>query len=338
MARLRSWARKFSGTSLARASSLAERLATRAIGGSPLWAAAFRKHQIDAVLAPSYDSARTLPALATAARLQLPTTVVVNSWKDIPAYPHMPVFPARLAVFDAADVQAVKAANPGLPPERIAVCGSLHLAALSRSPAMPRDVFCSRVGLDPARPIVCLTVDRRGSADELLALRLRKAFESLPRKPQLVARANPMGRPLERIGPIPVLQPAWEWSAEMDWCCPLPEDGPLWRSAIEHSAANVSAPSTVTLEFAAFGKPVINACFTQERAEAWNSSFYARARQHWATSAFSFDELVEAVRRSSATQPRLLLPDSTRLVEQLVEASLESRSEKVTAPFQTCES
>ena len=60
---------------------------------------------------------------------------------------------------------------------------------------MPRDVFCSRVGLDPARPIVCLTVDRRGSADELLALRLRKAFESLPRKPQLVARANPMGRP-----------------------------------------------------------------------------------------------------------------------------------------------
>ena len=338
MARIRNFTRKSSRTSLAHPTSHAERLAARAIGGSPLWADMFRKHRIDAVLAPSYNSARTLPALATAARMGIPSTVIANSWKDTLAQPHLPVFPTRLGVFDSIDATAVAAANPDFPSERIAVCGSLHLGSLAMTPAMNRGVFCRTVGLDPARPIVCMSLDRRGTNDEQLALQLRAAFDYLPKRPQLLVRTNPMGRPLETPGGACVLKPVWEWSPEMDWCCPLREDNPLWRSAIEHSAANVSAPSTVTLEFAAFGRPVINICFGEGRDEAWNSPFYSRARQNWATSAFSFAELVAAIRRSSGAQPKLPLADSTRLVEQLVEASLENPGVGKAAALQSCAS
>jgi hypothetical protein len=93
-----------------------------------------------------------------------------------------------------------------------------------------------------------------------------------------------------------LLKPRWEWEPSSDWCCPLEEDALLWASAIGHAALNVSAASTVTLEFAAFGRPVINPVFVAKAKELYDSSFYGEARRHgWAQPAWTLSELEDLV-------------------------------------------
>ena len=58
-----------------------------------------------------------------------------------------------------------------------------------------------------------------------------------------------------------IQKPMWEWDPANDWNCPLAEDSEMWVGTVLHAALNVSIPSTVTLEFAGPGKPVVNVCF-----------------------------------------------------------------------------
>jgi hypothetical protein len=135
----------------------------------------------------------------------------------------------------------------------------------------------------------------------------------LPNRPQVLLRVNPMEdgsrfATLAKKYPSDLIlqRPRWEWFPEADWCCALPEDVKLWVSTVHYATLNVSIPSTVTLEFACLGKPVVNICFdatsdipaeTSNR-RFWQGDFYREIREmDLAAPSFSAEELLSNLNR-----------------------------------------
>lgn len=298
--RLRNFSRRVQGRGM---TGWTERTMASFVGGSAAWRNVFAEAHIDALICASSNSVRTLPALQTAANLGLPSIVLENSWKDSPRRAYAPTTPTVVGLTTHAAAQAFTAGNRmGLRQE---VCGSLHLSALAVAPQLNRIQLCARLGLDTARPVVCFSAARAevGSAESRWLTYLWRCFSSIEaaRRPQLLIRTNPMDCPnrfaeLEGLRDLVVSRPLWDWDAEGDWCCPLPEDASLWVSVIQLSALNISLPSTVTMEFAAFGRPVINVVLDRYGRELFDSSFYSEARKNgWARAAASLPELAQAV-------------------------------------------
>jgi hypothetical protein len=106
---------------------------------------------------------------------------------------------------------------------------------------------------------------------------------------------------------VVVHRPAWEWNREQDWCCALASDLPVWVSTVKHASLNVSIPSTVTLEFAALGKPVLNVCYdlpnrlpaNESNRRFWEAPHYEESRRLGLCSpAYSEKELLTLVTQS----------------------------------------
>jgi hypothetical protein len=281
MLRIRAWGRglRRRAPALSSIALRAERAAGRLIGGGT-WTRFFREHSIDAVVTASATGGRTLPALQAAANLGLPSAVLLNSWKDLHGRGAPPAPVSALGVVTPAELAQASAC--GAP---AAVYGSLHQAAVRRGPAMSRGDFCQALGLDPRRPILCYATAMNDPEE---AGRLDWLAGELPRlatAPQLVVRANPMCagldlyEALERRPGVAVQRPRWEWSRERDWCCPLPEDLPWWRATLEHSAAALTLPSTIALDFSAWGKPTVNIAWGPGRAP-WRAESYSAIRRN----------------------------------------------------------
>jgi hypothetical protein len=284
-------------------------------GTQPEWRGLYEAEGIDSVLTASYSSQRTLPALQTAANLGLKTVVVTNSWKAVYSKPYVPVVPDCLALWSASAAADLESVNPHVPPEKIAVCGSLHLERFLHPGAiMDRAVLCAKLGLDAARPFICYTAAAPAAVrnEEYIVQALLRAIESirLPGRPQVLLRLNPMEdgarfRALaERYRDLRVQKPVWEWDPHQDWCCALPQDSDLWLATVCHSALNVSIASTVTLEFGAVGRPVVNVCFDLPEAQPaaasnrrfWEADFYREIRESGvAVPAFSEAQLLAHV-------------------------------------------
>lgn len=301
--------------SAAAAAHVVEGWCGRRWGTHKEWRQLFQGAGIECVLCCSYASQRTLPALQTAANLGLTTVVVPNSWKDVYSKPYVPLVPDRLAVWSEDVARDLRSVNPHVGPERIAVCGSLHLERFIEPGAvMDRVAFCARFGLDAARPFICYTAAAPAAVrnEECVVEALLRAVESgrVAGQPQVLLRLNPMegggrfGGLVRRHADLRLQKPLWEWDAERDWCCALPEDSDLWVATACHAAVNVSIPSTVTLEFTALGRPVVNVCFDlpEEQPAAasnrrfWDAEFYREIRESGlAAAAFTEGELVERI-------------------------------------------
>jgi len=291
--------------------ALGERLFGRFAGTNRAWKDALVEERVDILVTAGLGGGRVLPALQTAINLGMRTAILTNSWKDVHIKRRLPVKPDLVGIWTEGLAHDYQRFNPGFPWSRIRVTGSLHLAALANAKRVPsRGEFCAQIGMDPVRPIVCYSAaaPRAVMDEEGVVAALASILGAWPRdpKPQLLIRSNPMGgedrfRAIAASNPgVTVSLPRWEWSEGLDWCTPLPEDLPLWRAIIEYSAVNVSVASTVTLEFAMFGKPVINICFDgaenvpdeSSNVRFWNAPFYSFVRENaLATPVSSSDEL-----------------------------------------------
>ena len=285
----------------------AERLLGRLIGGGR-WASFFTEHSIDAVIAASAAGGRALPALQAASNLGLPTAVLLNSWKDLAKRPELPVRLSALGV--AAGGEGAASYRDA---RRTACYGSLHHAAVRRAPAMPRHELCDAVGLEPDRPVLCYAAAVGDPGEAACIARLVKLLARLPSGPQLLIRTNPMETDaapydaLARRPGIAVLRPRWEWSRECDWCCPLPADLPWWRATLDHCDIAITRPSSITLDFAAWGKPAVNLVWGRGE-ELWSAPSYGKIRRlpgaYAAASAERAVELVGDLLRDPPPLPR----------------------------------
>ncbi|MCE5308738.1 MAG: hypothetical protein LLG20_13955 [Acidobacteriales bacterium] len=328
-----------------------ERLWAGLCGAPSNWTRLLREEKIDCLVGSSYASERILPALQAAANLGVKTVIVANSWKDIYSKPRVPVTPDLLAVWSENVREDLAAANPQMRPDTLAVAGSLHLERfLHLRNVEGREEFCSRVGLAPSRPFICYTAASPAAVrnEPLVVECLLKAAASceLPGRPQFLLRINPRedGKRFEplaaRYSDLVIQKPLWEWDAESDWNCALPEDTDLWVATAFHSALNVSVCSTVTLEFAALGRPVVNVCFDLphplpamlSNRRFWDADFYREVRQSgYAQAAFTREDLLrlvaEALRSGKpGADPAALLPcrEPVDVVVSLVERVLNS--------------
>lgn len=282
-------------------------------GTNPRWAELFRTHEVDAFLMSAYSHERVDAASQTARNLGIRYLVAPNSFKDVFVKPGLTVRPDVLFVWNEELRQMYLKMNPRLASHQIKTAGSLHIHAIRQGPHLRnRREFCVVAGLDPERPIVCYTTAAPNAVEEehviVRALAEAVATGQIGGRPQLLVRVNPMEEgnrfeaTLEGLGGVRVQRPVWEWDRPADWCCALRDDVDLWRDTVSHSSVNVSIASTVTLEFLAAGKPVVNVCFDAQEVDPgssnrrfWDASHYEPCRQaRGVRGAFSYDEMLGA--------------------------------------------
>jgi hypothetical protein len=295
----------------------AERLCGRSLGGSRGADHLLKEAGIDCLVASGFSSPIVTPFLQSARNAGIKSVVLTNSWKDVYVSPHVPVAPTRLAVCNANARDCLLEANPDLEPGTVSVAPSLHLQRfLKPDGILSRLEFCNRAGLDPAFPILCYTAASPSAVqneEAIVALVAGALSEGrLPRHTQLLLRQNPMedgsrfSALIKECKQVVAQKPKWEWDAVADWNCPLAEDLTMWTSTVFHSTLNISVPSTVTLEFLAMHRPVVNVCFdmpeplSRERSTCrfWQAPFYEEFRNLAEVKpAFSCGELLDQVER-----------------------------------------
>ena len=267
----------------------------RLSGDGRSWERLCEQLGLDCLIAADYAGPAAVTALSAAARRNVATVVLTNSWKDVYAHPYVDVAPDWLGVAGQPEADHLRRASPHLGPDRIAVIGSLHLEPFVRPGPIPsRAEFCRRAGLNAARPFLCYTAasPRAVVGEESIVRALLDAIERHPAQPQVLLRLNPREdgerfRPLQaRFAQCVVQKPRWEWAPQDDWNAPLPEDLDTWVATVHHAAFNVSIPSTVTLEFAAMGRLTLNVCFDAghqpphaSNARYWEAPFYRQIRE-----------------------------------------------------------
>lgn len=297
-----------------------ERQIARFLGDQPVWHKLFDDLSPDCLVVSPLKGETILPAIQTAQIMQVKVVGTPLSWKDVFVSSYISVIPDKIVMPTRTSADYMLAVNPHISPEVASISTSLHFERiLNPEDILPRQEFCQLAGLDWERPYICYTAGSplavSGEIDVITEWLSR--MTQLHSSPQVLLRINPMddGRQYlslqEKYPDILVLQkPNWEWLPEEDWFAALADDMVLWVNTICHSACNVSIPSTVTIEFAAFKKPVVNICFDLDMQVAedrsikrfWDAPFYNEVRQSgYVVPTFSIDELLVAVQRIMAT-------------------------------------
>jgi hypothetical protein len=202
------------------------------------------------------------------------------------------------------------------------------------------------LGLDSSRPFLCYTAAAPAAVlneDEIVACILEAVKTGvISGNPQVLLRLNPMedgsrfNEIRSRYPNLVVQKPEWEWEPNKDWCCALENDVALWVAIVQNSALNVSISSTVTLEYAALGRPVVNVCFDlpdllppdKSNRRFWDAAFYGEIRdRNLAVPAFSREELFRHIEHalqskrhvSSDTRPAAKSSPVQKILEVVAE-------------------
>ena len=226
-----------------------------------------KRERPDVVFCTHQRASRAVPALLAARRLGIPTATFIYSWDNLPKG-RMAVHADHFLVWSERMKAELLGYYPEVREERVHVVGTPQFEPhLDPAPAVPREQFLARVGLDPARPVVCFSGDDAATSpfDPAYLADLARAVRALPEpRPQILFRRVPTDpgdryRPvLEAFPEIAVCDPAWR-AGEGDWtqAVPLPEDLGLLANVARHCDLVVNLGSTMGLDFAVFDKPAI---------------------------------------------------------------------------------
>lgn len=312
-----------------------ENIVAKIIGTCAVWQKLYIENKVDLVISAGYSYDRMLPALQTAVNRGLKTIIIPNSWKEVYTLPHLHFEPTKLLVWSKVNATTFLRYNPWIDRKILGIVGSLHLSPfLSQAGIIPKEDFCARVGLDSKRPYICYTAAAPAAVrnENAIVLGILSAIKEnkIPSSPQLLLRLNPMedGSRFEHLikefpDELIIQKPVWEWQPDLDWCCSLAEDVMLWVSTVYYASCNISIPSTVTLEFLAFHKPVINICYDVipivdrdcSNKRFWDSDFYAEIKSEKNVfSAFSQDEMLQTLKGLLQKNLRLREPDKPQKI------------------------
>jgi hypothetical protein len=164
------------------------------------------------------------------------------------------------------------AQNPWMMESSVRVTGCAHFDCVARSDGLAREVeFRERLGLRAGEKLVLYTAAGPASLPEeerFIEIAL-KALKALPKvATRLVVRLNPMddtSRLADHLRTqhphVLVLRPDWHYARSQNLCYQKKEDLGVWNDLLDYSAVCVNVPSTVTVECALAGLPVINIGF-----------------------------------------------------------------------------
>lgn len=308
-----------------------------------LYADAFARHRPDLVvgtraLTMSGPRARSSPRyldrhlLLSAARRGVPTMVLVSSWDNLTTSGFFAVDVHRITVWNGIMKEQAVAIH-GLAPERVVVTGAPQHDIFARDRGFrEREPFLRDLGLDPSRPVVVYTTGTEGTINrepEVVA-RLEAALRAgLGDDVQLLVRVHQLDS-VERYGalhgrPGVVFDHAGRPSVGSY------HDRDFDRGALEHLADTlrhadvvVNAASSISIDAAAVGTPVVCVDFDAEAGTPYHRSvtrFYDFTHQKPVVAsggvvrARTPEEVVAAVRRYLA-DPSLDAEGRARLVRE----------------------
>ena len=269
--------------------------------------------------------------LLSAARRGVPSMVLVSSWDNLTTSGFFPVDVDRITVWnDIMKDQAVRI--HGLDPARVDVTGAPQHDTYAAGPYTPRDEFWRSFGLDPQRPVVVYTTGTSGT---------------IPREPEVVARleagmraeVGPDLQLLVRVHQLDQVERYHEVAARpgvvFDHAGRPPvgafHDRDFDQAALRHLADTlrhadvvVNAASSISIDAAAVGTPVVCIDFDAEEGVPYHRSvsrFYDFTHQQpivasgGVVRARSPGQVVEAVRAYLA-DPDLHAEGRARLVRE----------------------
>jgi hypothetical protein len=276
---------------------------------------------------------------AVCRRKGIPTLGNVFSW-DHPFF-HQRTRPDRLTCWSPMMKENL-VAKGGFKAEQVDVIGAPAFDAyFDRAGVWSREELCSRVGLDPARPIVLYATlgqlrqhwDETGTFRAFVAALDRAA---LPGPPQIILRLHPLSVDYYfeefRSRPDVVFSRYVRSCPGMRWW-PSREEAILAGNLLRHADVCISPGSTMVVEAAIFDTPTIVPAFNPAIPDEYNRFF----RSGWLRQHLRFlveedripvptttDDLVAAVRHALAD--RSWLAEGRKAVRDYVLGPLDGRA------------
>jgi hypothetical protein len=282
-----------------------------------------------------------LPAVLAARSLGIPTATCIFSWDNLSSKGPIAAPFDHYLVWGDLMASELRQFYPEIPAERIHVVGAVQFDPHADTSLLrPREQFFRMIGADPARPLLCYSsgepINSPEDQDhvELLLNLIRQG--RIAGNPQVVLRPTPTGdaRRFEAVRQrhpeLIYSKPDWLQVEEVTWdtwaqALPLQSDVALLANLTHHSDLNISVASTMTLDFLAHDRPVVNVAFDIADPPPfplplWD--FYYQFEHYQpvirtgaALFSRSADELAEHINRYLAN-PRLHAENRRRLLDQ----------------------
>lgn len=286
-------------------------------------------------------SAIAIQAVQAAQWLGIPTATFIFSWDNltsqgriIPPYDYYLVWNERIRT-DLLNIYRAM-----IRPEQVFVTGTPQFDFHFRPEfSWTREEFCSRVGADPARPIVLYST---GMANPMLGEpRIVEGIARMLRdmahpKPQLLVRVYPKdltGRfdDLKQRYPD-VLFPVVPW--EPSWLTPLPGDTQLLTNTLRHADVGINVASTISLELCMLERPVINVAYNPPGIDVrpydyrrfYEFDHYKPVAQSGAVMLAGSEDAMPGLIQQALTAPSALLERQRALIGRMFGDTVDGRS------------
>lgn len=231
------------------------------------WTEQLRRLSPDVVLCSHQRAGIAVPAVAAARRLGVPTATFVHSWDNLPKG-RMAVHADHVLVWSDKMAADLLRYQPDRRAEQVHVVGTPQLEAhLQPELLEPRERFCRRLGLDPARAVVVWSGGDRTTSprDPAYLADLAEAAAELRPAPQVLFRRSPADlsdrydEVLAAHPQVVVSDPAWVAPEDGGWDRAVPgrRDVALLANVVHHSDLVVNLGSTMAMDFAVQDKPAI---------------------------------------------------------------------------------
>jgi len=324
----------------------------------------FRDSRPDVLFCSHQRPPIVLPAVLAAREAGIPTATFIFSWDNLTSKGRIAApFDHYFVWSDLMQTELLRY-YPGVSPDRVHVVGTPQFDPYT-DPSLiwSRQDFCRRIGADPSRPIICYSGGDTGNCPEdqahvrILLSQIRDGV--IAGRPQVLLRPSPVddGSRYESVRrDFPELiyaPPAWIHTDPGNWAqvFPEPSDIQFLANVTHHADLNVNFGSTMTLDFSAHDKPVINPTFDVRTPPVFGISLYEFCTQfeHYqpvealgaARLAKSADEMAAFVNAYLADpsldregRRRLVGMQAGRSIEGSIERIVEALHRIAGAPFQ----
>mgnify|MGYP001054055876 CR=1 FL=1 len=236
------------------------------------WEKYFRSHSIDAVLINVPRQAYWDPMLTTAQEMGVKTFLIYHTAKDIVANGRLNHRFSSIGVWNDSMKRDLLELNPWIDPKTVSVVGSGHFDCVGRAEWLPQEpVFRNQIKADPDSHLIIYACAGPGIVPQeeryiaFVMHAIEKAEIKLGEKIQVVFRLNPMDNRdilydhLKQTYPDHiVLRPDWVDIRKSNWTYAKKPDTIFYNALLHYASVCVTIPSTVTIDAALSGLPVIN--------------------------------------------------------------------------------
>jgi hypothetical protein len=200
------------------------------------------------------------------------TFLIYHTSKDITANPRLNHKFTGIGVWNTQMKQNLLRLNPWVEPETIRVVGCGHFDCVGRNDWLPQEtVFRKQIGASPDSLLVLYPTSGPGIVPheeryiELVVKAIKKVETQLGETVHMVFRINPMDSRDElasylrkRYPEHIVLRPDWQDIRKSNWTYARKSDPVFYNALLHYSSLCVTIPSTVNVDCALSGLPVIN--------------------------------------------------------------------------------